>query len=1628
MEDTIPIRLLLIEDNLDDALLIQKMLNKAEGPPFTLEVVDCLALGLAHLATSDVDLVLLNISLTNGYGLDTLVILKERTPPVPVVILTSLQEEDLGLKALQQGAQDYLIKDQLDGQLLRRVIRYTLERQQIYKRLHDNEVCLRTIIEHNGDAMLVLNPDGVVWFANQAAEILLARPAATLVGQIFDFLPQASENVEIEIPRPGDEAIVVEAHVEEISWEEKPALLVSLRDITDYRQTEKDLEKPIDRRTAELDLINALNNALIGGVDLRQAVKILVQGLNVLFSIPGGALYLLDKHRQSLVLQHLELPSEIAESFRKMFKLPAPASTISLRPGSLYLKLLQEGRLQQIQDPAMLQQLLTEHNDNPVAHKLVDAIFNVWGLHAVVIVPLLSRGETIGLLHFPSRMPLSASQLGQLQRVVQQFATVLGYKRAEEALRKSEQRYRGLFDRVPVGLYRSTPDRKFLDANPALARMLGYPDVSSLMAADASILYTTPQEQEQWQALMEREGEVRGHEARWRRLDGRDIWVLESTRLFRDDKGDVLYYEGSAEDITARKQAELQRHLLATTLEAIADAITITDREGIVQWVNPAFTTLTGYMAEEVIGRGMRLLKSGLHDKRYYQKLWKAILAGQVWRSEVTNRHKDGSLFQVEQVITPVIGSEGEITHFVAVQRDISERKRVERQILQQLETLRALYAGAQKLAESLDMEEVAQEITRSCVEVFGARLAWLGRAEPDGHVKLLTHFPVESEYPRQISVRWDDSSQGQGPTGRAIRGGYPEVVKDLADDPQFAPWCDAIQKEGFTGSAAFPLISRGRTFGALNVYSDQPDFFVPELVDTFQALANQAAAALENARLFEEVHRHAREIEAAGQIFQSLNAKQNFNEAFPDVIAGLRAITNCARVSIALLDEKGKTFTMLAFDQPRLELEEGVVAPIDQTAAATDILAGRPHFTPDLKAELDFPGERKLYEAGHRSRINLPLLVEGQVMGSLNLAWPYPHGYDETQLPLLEQIAVAVALALEHSRLLTAEQQQRRELETLLDLVTQLRSARGVDELLTLLLHEVRQRLQADTALVALLDQDGQHFTITQAVGSLAPNQGRVFPSDVGISGQVLRTLEAYSCEDYMSHSKALDLIGGAELGPAAFVPMQSEEALLGVLMIGRQHHTPPRVFSDKELRLLVTIGEMAGNNLRRLGLYEAALRRLKRVQALRNIDIAITGSLDSEMTMQVLLDEVIEQLGVDAAALLLLDPETQLLTPAAYRGFRSSLIEKTVFPLGQGYAGRAALERRSLGVENIADDVDVAESALWQEEGLVSHYAAPLIAKERVLGVLQTFHRSPQSSDQEWLEFLEALAGQAALVLENAGLYQELQAYANELEQRVAQRTAELQQAHQDVLQALAREKELNELKTRFVNMVSHEFRTPLTTILSSAELLEHYGQRWRQEKRLKHLQRIAETTLRLTQLLDEVLLVGRAESGHLPCNPEPLDLVAFVRELMEEMRLGLGAQHILLLDLSPLEQANSLPSQMDVQLLRHILTNLLSNAIKYSPAGSPVQLRLARQDDHVIIKVSDQGIGIPAQDQARLFESFHRGRNVGSLPGTGLGLHIVKRLVELHSGTVTVQSEEGQGTTVTVALPLIVPVSSS
>jgi len=275
-----------------------------------------------------------------------------------------------------------------------------------------------------------------------------------------------------------------------------------------------------------------------------------------------------------------------------------------------------------------------------------------------------------------------------------------------------------------------------------------------------------------------------------------------------------------------------------------------------------------------------------------------------------------------------------------------------------------------------------------------------------------------------------------------------------------------------------------------------------------------------------------------------------------------------------------------------------------------------------------------------------------------------------------------------------------------------------------------------------------------------------------------------------------------------------------------------------------------------------------------------------------------------------------------------------------------------------------------------------------------------------------------------------EQLIVYAAELEKKVEVRTealnhtiskledeiGERKKAEEEARRSLERERELNELKSKFVSIASHEFRTPLSTVLSSASLIQQYKEREEYDKQEKHINRIKSSVNHLTQILNDFLSLGKLEEGKVDVKPEAIDLVAFLQEIKEEVQSFLKEGQVIHIACP----ADLKEIQSDARILRNVLFNLLSNASKYSDPGKGIHLSCERSHNRVIVHVRDEGIGIPVDDQRHLFDRFFRASNAGNIQGTGLGLNIVKRYLDLVEGQISFTSKPGEGSIFHISIP--------
>jgi signal transduction histidine kinase/CheY-like chemotaxis protein len=417
-----------------------------------------------------------------------------------------------------------------------------------------------------------------------------------------------------------------------------------------------------------------------------------------------------------------------------------------------------------------------------------------------------------------------------------------------------------------------------------------------------------------------------------------------------------------------------------------------------------------------------------------------------------------------------------------------------------------------------------------------------------------------------------------------------------------------------------------------------------------------------------------------------------------------------------------------------------------------------------------------------------------------------------------------------------------------------------------------------------------------------------------------------------------------------------------------------------------------------------ELIQRQIQRLNGLRLIDAAISSSVDLETTLGMVLQQVTSLLSVDACAVVLVTSDRETVQYAASRGFYSHSLNNTRQNFRESYASQAVLKCELV---HIANDGSISGGLHKANETFVDYYGAPLLVKGDIKGVLEIYHRTPLQIDSEWLDFLETLAGQAAIAIENAQLLHSLQTAKEELEQRVAERTAELERA--------------NRIKDEFLANMSHELRTPLNSILGLSEILLEERRGSLNDYQTKSLEMIEGSGRHLLELINDVLDLSKVEAGKFDFYPQSISIDEVCRSSIAFVKAQATKKFI---TLTYIQEPMVSTCFADPRRLKQILVNLLTNAVKFTPTDGNVTLRVNVDPEHQIIQftVIDTGVGIAPKDLERLFQRFVQVDSslTRQYEGTGLGLTLVQTLTDLHGGSVTVESEVGQGSRFTVSLP--------
>lgn len=742
------------------------------------------------------------------------------------------------------------------------------------------------------------------------------------------------------------------------------------------------------------------------------------------------------------------------------------------------------------------------------------------------------------------------------------------------------------------------------------------------------------------------------------------------------------------------------------------------------------------------------------------------------------------------------------------------ERKRAEEQIHKLNRTLQTISQVNQALVRAADEGELMRRVCQILARAGGYPLVWIGVAAPDGQGFLTQEMAGEDG---GFLARWVEEGQktliAHHLNHETQRRGQPVVLHDLHARPPGDLLGQMAQARGYHAMMVLPLIYGAQKIGAVHVCAQKPDAFQGDELDLLNQMADDLAfgiAALRSRALHLAAEQELRRREA--QLRESEEKYRSVVERASDGIAIIRD----ARIEFA----NGRLAEMLQYD------------PADLIGAEYPRLIA-PHALPEL-AELYQHG---LGDATASFAVDTTLIDSHgrEIEVEIN---PTQFTYQDSPafLTIIRDISERKRAEKEHAQRLA-------ELEAVNRISTALRTAHNLDDMLARLVDETLAVMDTPAGAIKLYNSATGLLDYVVARGWFSNLNAAPETVDEGIGGLVFSTGKAYSSKEFAADPNTrppVRLKAPPNWGGVC-MPIYTAAERVGILYLSVPSE---RELKPEEIHLLTNLAEIAGNAIYRERLHRQSELHVRRLKALHTFDMTVSSNLDLRRILDDLLVQVTGQLAVDAADVLLFNEQTQSLEYAAGSGLRGSSPKRARLRLGEGFAGKAALDRGMVAIHDLSQIThSLAQGLLWQGEGFLAYYGAPLIAKGQVEGVLEVFHRAPLTPDLEWLDFLDTLAARAAMAIMDSRLFENLQ-----------RSNAELRHAYDTTIIGWSRALELRDRETK-----DHGTRVVEMTITLAREMGIH------NEEELIHIRRgallhdigkvgVPDTILRKPGKLDE------------------------------------------------------------------------------------------------------------------------------------------------------------------------------
>lgn len=826
-----------------------------------------------------------------------------------------------------------------------------------------------------------------------------------------------------------------------------------------------------------------------------------------------------------------------------------------------------------------------------------------------------------------------------------------------------------------------------------------------------------------------------------------------------------------------------------------------------------------------------------------------------------------------------------------------------------------------------------------------------------------------------------------QGITGKAAITGETVFVPDVQACPDYI---STEQLPDVHAELAVPLQAHGETIGVLDVKSDRVNGIQAQEIAILETLAAQVAVAIQNARLFRTTREAAQRLSILHWASQEITlAGLDMERLYVAIHRATARLMPSEAFVISLLDEQRQDINLVYLVDHSGRMKPRRLSR-DQGLSGHVITTGKSLHIADME-QMEGIDVVHFGDPEHmRSILAVPLRLGNRVFGMLSTQSYQPHTYTQNDQNMLELLAAHAAIVLENARLFADERERNAELQAIRQASLHVTSTLKLKPVLQVIMEHTLKLVKATDAHIFLYDGARLHFGAARWAGE-ARHKPFATPREDGITYLAARTGQRVVVPDVETNPL---FASTSWKGGITALPLCIGEQVIGVMNIA---FDDPHYFDENELLALELLADQAAVAIRNAKLFEAAQRQLQELSLLHAVSTVGAAVTDEDTLIAQATDLIGESLYPDSFGILLLNDVTGVLD--FHPSYRTSTgkFSPLPIPLGQGIIGQVALTVQPRRVADTSQEPDYISLT----GKMRSELCVPLQVGGQCIGVLNAESRQLNAFTANDERLLVTLAGQLATAIGKARLF------------------AEAQERAQELAAALKRLERLSHSKNEFFQNISHELGTPLSVIRLQAELMEDGAMGPLQPQQEKAVGSIARRSRMLSTMIKDLNVFLMMATKQL--RPQPVDLVSLVKELLIDFQVQAAAAGLTLLSEITPTSAEIFADPVNVT---RVVDNLLGNALKFTPAGGVITLRLHKDAKCARLQVLDTGIGIPADELSRIFERGYKvATNASSkYNGRGLGLALVKELVEAQGGEISVHSVVGEGSTFCVTCPLL------